>query len=198
MPVTLSSLIEQTKEDETLLPEILSSFSCSKDADIESFLYNRAVQFDNLSKARTYLICDEDQILSDGFSLDRLVIYGYISIAPKILSVPPETSTNKRKKLDGLSAKIHGKPISDFPCYLIGQLAKNSNIENNPLSGKELLQFSYDIIQAAADAVGGRYMMIECHDNDKLIKFYTDNKFDEISRMSDGETLLVQMIRQIY
>lgn len=120
MPVALSSLIEQTKEDETLLSEILSSFSCSKDKDIERFLYNRAVQFDGLSKARTYLICDEEQILSDGFSLDQLVIYGYISIAPKILSVPPETSTNKRKKLDGLSAKIHGKPISDFPCYLIG------------------------------------------------------------------------------
>ena len=198
MPIALSSLIQKTQEDVPLLPEILSAFSCIQDPDIETFLHERAVKFESLSKARTYLICDEDQITQKNFCLDQLTIYGYIALAPKILSVPSETSTNKRKKLDGLSAKIHGAPIDDFPCYLIGQLAKNSQIQNNSLSGKELLQFSYDIITTAADAVGGRYMMIECHDHPKLLKFYTDNCFEEISRMSDGESLLVQMIRPIY
>ena len=49
MPIALSSLIEATKEDEGLLRQILSSFSCNKDEDIENFLHSRAVEFESLS-----------------------------------------------------------------------------------------------------------------------------------------------------
>ena len=44
--------------EDNALTELLSSFSCEKDSDIESFLHNRAVEFENLSKARTYLVFD--------------------------------------------------------------------------------------------------------------------------------------------
>ena len=39
------------------LDKLLSSFSCEMDKDIEIFLHKRAVEFEKLSKARTYLIC---------------------------------------------------------------------------------------------------------------------------------------------
>lgn len=160
-------------------------------------MHDKAIKFENLNKARTYLIYNEEQVEKPDFCLDQLVIYGYITLSLKILTVPPETSGNKRKNLDGLSSRLHGKPISDFPCYLIGQLAKNSNIENNELTGDALLQFAYKTIASAVDAVGGRYMMIECHNNSKLIDFYTRNDFDEIARESDGQFEMVQMIRKI-
>ena len=70
MPIALSSLIKMTGEDNELLSQILSSFSCEQDEDIENFLHNRAIEFEELSKARTYLICDEEQILEEGFCLD--------------------------------------------------------------------------------------------------------------------------------
>lgn len=107
--------------EDKVLTELLSSFSCAKDADIESFLHNKAVNFEKLSKSRTYLIMDEDD-LTEG--KEHPAIYGYVALALKILSVPDNASNRLRKELDGLSAKIHGQQISDFPCYLIGQLLK--------------------------------------------------------------------------
>lgn len=197
MPIALSALIERVADDRDLLDQILSSFSCKQDDDIQKFLHTRAVKFEELSKSRTYLICDEDQLNSEDFCLDQLIIYGYISLALKVLSVPETVDNKTRKELDGLSSKIHGERINDFSCYLIGQLSRNSNVPKDSVSGSELLQFAYDIISDAVTAVGGRYMMIECHDRKELIQFYLNNHFSEISRIPDQELPMVQMIRKI-
>ena len=176
------------------LSELLSSFSCAKDSDIESFLHNKAIEFENLSKARTYIVFDAAD-LENG--KDNPIIYGYISLALKILTVPASVSNRLRKELDGYNAKIHGQQISDFPCYLIGQLSKNSAVRDNPVTGRDLLNIGFDIIAAAAEAVGGRYMMIECRNEEKLLKFYEDNSFGEIDRIPDDDIPMVQMIRKI-
>lgn len=127
----------------------------------------------------------------------NLTRYGYISIALKILSVPQDMSNRMRKELDGFSAKIHGDLISDFPCYLIGQLSKNSNVRSDGISGKQLIGFASDIIATSVEAVGGRYMMIECRNEEELIQFYKDNYFREIARIPDENQQMVQMIRKI-
>ncbi|MBP5194726.1 MAG: hypothetical protein J6Z42_01880, partial [Lachnospiraceae bacterium] len=97
-------------------------------------MHNRAVEFENLSKARTYLVFDTAD-LENG--KEHPVIYGYISLALKILTVPASVSNRLRKELDGYNAKIHGQQISDFPCYLIGQLSKNSEFRDNPVTGSD-------------------------------------------------------------
>lgn len=175
----------------------MAKFHCQQDNDIESFLHNKAIEFEKLAKARTYFICDEEQFADDDFSLDKLVIYGYIALALKILSVPQETSNRMRRELDGLSAKIHGIVINDFPCFLIGQLARNSSVAKNALSGVLLLESAYRIILTAVEAVGGRYILIECQDNEKLLEFYQKNLFIEFARIPDNERPMVQMIRKI-
>ena len=53
--------MQELKEDERV-NRLLSSFSCAKDPDIEHFLRSRAVEFERLSKSRTYLIFDEDEL----------------------------------------------------------------------------------------------------------------------------------------
>ena len=173
----------------------MSSFSCSKDKDIEYFLHNRAVEFEQLSKSRTYLIFNQEEMETK--NITELTVYGYISIAIKILTVPTAVSNRVRKELDGFSAKIHGEQISDFPCYLIGQLSRNSNVSQNSLSGKELIDFAKDVIATAVEAVGGRYMMIECRNSKKLVEFYKNNDFEEIARIPDNGQPMVQMIRKI-
>ena len=75
MPIALSSLIKVAGEDNELLSQILSSFSCERDEDIENFLHSKAVEFEKLSKARTYLICDEEQISKEGFYPEQLKIF---------------------------------------------------------------------------------------------------------------------------
>ena len=72
-------LINEMKEGNEL-SELLSSFSCEKDEDIEYFLHNRSIEFEKLSKARTYLVLDKKQLENKE---KPLMVYGYISIALK-------------------------------------------------------------------------------------------------------------------
>lgn len=88
-------MIRHLKEEPELLWQFLTSFSCSEDKDIEFFLHHRAVDFENLSKSRTYLICNEAELQLH--SLNHVTIYGYISIALKILTIPNETSNRIKK-----------------------------------------------------------------------------------------------------
>lgn len=186
--------MEQLEEDKELQP-LLSSFCCEQDKDIEHFLHNRAVEFERLSKSRTYIVCDLEELQTKRIS--ELTVYGYLTLALKILTIPTSASNRTRKELDGFSWKLHGKQIQDFPCYLIGQLARNSQVPHYALTGKQLLDFANDIIAAAVDAVGGRYLMIECRDIPGLLNFYKSNAFDEISRVFDAEQPMVQMIRKL-
>lgn len=179
------------------LQKLLSSFSCRQDKDIEQFLHKRAVMFENLSKARTYLICNQTQLENSESEDKPIIIYGYISLALKILTIPESTSNRIRRELDGFSSKIHGEFINDFPCYLIGQLSRNSNVPKESISGEEMITFACDVIAASAEAVGGRCVMIECHNSEKLIHFYEKNLFKEIAHIPDHEQPMVQMIRKI-
>lgn len=196
MPIALKTLIKIAGEDRKLLNDILSSFSCKEDHDIESFLYEHAVEFEELSKSRTYLICDEDQIRTCD-RIENIDIYGYLALALKVLSVPDDISNRMRKEIDGYSGKIYGEIIKNFPCYLIGQLSKNSGIADNNLTGAELLRYALDIIETSVDAVGGRYAMVECQDVEKLIDFYEKNNFVEIACVNDEHRKMKQMIRRV-
>lgn len=194
MLIPLKALIDELEEDKEL-NFLLSSFSCKQDTDIEHFLHNRAVEFEKLSKSRTYLILDEDELLSK--DILNQTIYGYISLALKILSVPENISNRKRQELDGFSAKLYGEVIKDFPCYLIGQLARSSNVNANAIKGRQILELAESVIARAVNSVGGRYVMIECRDDIKLTKFYEDNDFEEIARIPDNGQPMVQMIKRI-
>ena len=193
--LALKEIMNELEDDK--LKNLLSSFSCAYDEDIQNFLHNRAVEFERLSKSRTYLIVSEEQFENPEIAFDEFTIYGYISLAVKVFTVPEETSNRQRQQLDGFSAKEHGKQISNFPCYLIGQLARNSNVPKESISGAELLNFAYDIIAISVDAVGGRNILVECHNNKKLVQFYLDNEFYKISQMPDENQTMIQMIRRI-
>nr|WP_294669014.1 hypothetical protein [uncultured Ruminococcus sp.] len=175
---------------------LLNKFSCSQDLDIENFLKEKAIKFERLLKARTYLILNEEELI-DSNDISNVNIYGYFSIALKVLTIPEECSNSKRKQLDGLSAKIHGKAITSIPCYLIGQLARNSNVPRNILSGEKILEYAYSIILSSSELVGGRIIMVECHDCEKLISFYKENNFSIIAEMPDNDVPMKQLIRRI-
>ena len=168
---------------------------CKEDEDIESFLHNRAIEFEKISKARTYLIVDADKLMAEN---SEFVICGYVSLALKILTISEHESNRIRKKLDGFNAKMHGIPIQEFPVYLIGQLARDSRYTYSDLSGSELLQCAIDVIASAVSAVGGRYAMIECHNEPKLITFYENNGFKTLTKVPDQDMPMVQMIKGVY
>lgn len=175
------------------LDALLYSFSCPLDLDIEAFIHNRAIEFEKLSKSCTYLVCEEEALIKK----KELFIYGYFSMSLKTLRIPEGISNRKRKELDGFSAKIHGEPVKEIPCYLIGQLAKNAAVTKGQMPGSELVEYARSVAAAAKRAVGGRYMMIECRDREKLLQFYEKNHFKEIARIPYGETPMIQMLSRI-
>ncbi len=95
--------------------QLLSSFSCKLDKDVEYFLHQRALEFERLSKARTYIVFDEEMLVTKPIFEQQII--GYVALAQKVLSIPDDISNRKRKQLDGYIAKIHGELISEFPCY---------------------------------------------------------------------------------
>ena len=130
-------------------------------------------------------------------SIDEIRIHGFVSLSLNVLTVPETTSNRKRKNLDGYSAKRNGHVLGVFPCYLIGQLSKNSNLGDTDLTGKELLEWACTLIEKAATIVGGRYLMVECKSEEKLINFYKVNDFHEFAHIGDDDTEMVQMIRKL-
>ncbi len=193
MLISLKDLINELSEEE--LNRLLSSYECILDSDIEFFLKNRAITYEELSKARTYLIFEEDELANK--SIDEVTVLGYIALALKVLTVPEETSNRMRKEIDGLSAKIHGEQINAFPVYLIGQLGRNSKVSNDVLPGEQLIEYAYEVMQPAVNAVGGRYILIECHEDEHLLSFYKKNEFVPFANIPDQDKPMIQMIRKI-
>ena len=169
----------------------MSSFLCEKDPDLTSFLHERAVFYEGIHKARTYLVVDEDALKEPS-----LKILGYFSLALQSLNLSDEVSIRKRMSLDGLSGKKKGEKITSFPCFLIGQLARNSCFGKADIPGDYFITQALKYIALAQDAVSGRIVLVECKPDEKLIHFYTDHDFDELTRIDDKDgKQMVQLVR---
>ena len=194
--ISLRQLINkgpQNQEGSSQLTAWLSSFSCERDKDIEDFLHNRAIPFEIANKSRTYLAVEETLWQAE----KRVSVLGFFTVSLKVLNIPEGFSNRRRLELDGFAAKIHGKVIKSVPCYLIGQLAKNSAIQN-AVGGSALLNEALSTINLAVEKVGGRYVLIECRDDPHLRKFYTDNGFVEFDTLPDENLPMVQMVRPLH
>ncbi len=110
-------------------------------------------------------------------------IYGYFSLSFKEIILSSEISKTKIKTLDGFSKKAER-----IRTYLIGQLAKNSNIHNNPLNLEKILESIFPILEKAQALVGGRVILLECEDIPALIEAYQKAKFEYLQKQK-----LVQM-----
>lgn len=166
--------------------EVLSLFFCPKNSDVETFLRDKAITFEKASRARTYLILDEEA-LTDG----KIDIIAYFTVSMKALNLREGISKNVRKHLDGLG----NKQGSTFVVYLIGQLGKNDNYRSE-IDGKELIAMAIATIKEAYDVVGGRYILVECEPVPGLKKLYEDNDFTFLQESLENDSL-IQFIRFI-
>ncbi|OPX87176.1 hypothetical protein [Pelotomaculum sp. PtaB.Bin117] len=187
MLIPLETFLEMTSEE--TVKEVISTFYCSKDHDIESFLKNenKAILYERKFKSRTYLIFDEDGLENGSF-----VLLAYFTIAIQTLKIPNGTAVSQIRKLDGLYAKKGSEALTEIPSYLIGQLSKNDK-HADKIAGDELLQYALSVINKAQGIVGGRVAFIECQDRPQLISFYTRNGFKYFRK--DPDDGLVQMVR---
>ena len=84
----LGDLLNEIGEDKCL--EIFSNFSCPLDDDVEFFLKEKAIIFQRMNIARTYLVYATYK--------DKPVLVGYFAIALKPLQVRRNVSGTLKKK----------------------------------------------------------------------------------------------------
>lgn len=186
------ALGSDNKAGEPMLTRVLSGFSCPKNPDVERFLKNSAVEFTKKSQSVTYLV----------FSVEGKELLGYFTLALKPLSVRGETVSNTMKrKLLRISELDENSDTYTMSAYLIAQLGKNyTKGVNNKITGKELVELAWTVIEDAQYMLGGIVTFLEAENEEKLLSFYRDNRFSQFDTRqtisdTDESHELVQLLR---
>jgi len=137
-------------------------------------LHKKALIFDERNKSKTYFLVN-----------DKFDLLAYFTISLHILKLSSHISKTIRKNLDGFR-----KDIDDLPCYLIGQLGRNENVNKSDISGNTIISAAIDTIKQAQDLIGGRIVLIECANIQNLLCFYQSNDF-KILQQSKHLTQLI-------
>ncbi|MDD2484650.1 MAG: hypothetical protein PHQ50_06485 [Eubacteriales bacterium] len=178
-------MIEMSDED--TVKSLISIFMCEHDHDIESFLKEKAINFEQLGKSRTFFIIDDE-------CYNELKILAYYTIAIQVLKIPEAFSNRKIKEFDGFSSKTRGGVITELPAILIGQLARN-DYYGRVIDGSEIMQYCLNTVLDGQIRLGGRIIMLECKkDVQYLIDLYKDFGFSIIEE-EDGDSKYLQMVR---
>ena len=198
--VSLSDLLKSEYSIEEI-KSLLYSFECKSlstgSSDVEYFLHEKAISFEQVDLSRTYLVLSYFQ--------KKTYLAGYFSISNKPLVIPKSTfsrlTNSLQKKLVGMGNRTDMK---NYECkgYLLGQLGKNYSklsLSANQVTGNDLLSLSYLKIKEAHEIVGGRVLHLECEDHPKIKKFYEDNGFRIIEDFvsPNGLRVFVKMINKL-
>ncbi|MDR1328932.1 MAG: hypothetical protein LBK23_04960 [Oscillospiraceae bacterium] len=164
-------------KDEPAVRDAIEHFVC-KDKDVEYFLKNKAFEFEKRGKSRTYLVIDDTRNL-----------VAYFTLSLKSLEFRDGLSRSKIKDIDGFSKEVKGVAIA-----LIGQFGKDEATAKE-VSGKDLLDLCMDKIYQVHTLIGGRYVLIECRDIEKVTEFYLGNDFELLQ--TDKSDNYLQMVRRL-
>lgn len=162
---------DNPKLGEDDLVQVLSEFSCERNSDVEKFLKNSAIEFTKKNQSVTYLV----------FSVEDGELLGYFTIAFKPLTVRGETVSNTvKRKLLRISELDEETQTYTMSAYLIAQLGKNfANGADKRITGEELLEAAWNKIEEIQYHAGGVVTFLEANNEDKLLNFYKDNRFQK-------------------
>lgn len=179
--------------------DILSSFSCTLNQDVEYFLRYKSIEFTKQNISPTYLIFTSYK--------NEIVLIGYYTLTAKIISIKSNIlSKTMRKRIAKFGTFDKESKQYRLPASLIAQLGKNfSNNYNKLITVGELLKLACNRVRKVQEQIGGKVVYIECEDKECLIEFYKRNDFhvfgkrnldnDEKDRQSGS--YLIQMLRYL-
>ncbi len=172
--VSLFKILE--KYDKVRVGRFLSTFKCTKDSDLEEFLHEKAIIYEERGRSRTYLILDPDHE-------NRILAYYTLSLTE--IMVPKENSlsntTVRRMDLDD------GKTVG----YLIGQLAKDDSVEEHV--GHDLIDMAIGKLHVSFMQNGGRVICIDC--KGPLLDFYKNEGFTLVEPEPNRKNGLYRLLR---
>ena len=161
---------------------VFAEFDCSKNADIDGFLKNNAVDFARRQISVSHLVFD---------SATRACL-GYFTLTHKPLSLEADKlSATVRRRIERFAKCRSGNDIRTYTlsAFLIAQIGKNFKIpETQRIPGKDLLALAVDELRLAQYEIGGQVVFLECEDgNRKLKAFYEKNAFVACGKRTDDE-----------
>lgn len=168
--ISLFDVLDEYGEDATR--ELLSSFSCPLNLDIEDFLRIKAIEFEKQSLCRTQLVFASYK--------DSPVLCGYYTIAQKSFNISKGASLSKTKQkaISKYASFYPELKMHILPAPLLAQLGKNfSNGYNTLISGDELMKMACDDIALIHKIAGGKIIYLECENKPRLLEFYRRHGF---------------------
>lgn len=177
----LTDIISEKKGSNRATKAFLEPFLCSINQDLQEFLHNKAIRFEQNLLAKTYVYFKND---------DSTTIVAYFSITIKSL-LTDGLATSIKKLLDG-----HKGEMPAVPCYLIGQLGIADNFRSLKL-GEHLLEDAINIITNAQSQLGGRFVLLDAVNNESVLRFYKKNMFLPIEPI-DVSKESIKMIKPFF
>lgn len=168
--VNLAMLVEELGEQE--VKTMLSTFCCPRNADVEDFLRNKAIEFSKQGTAKTHLIYTsyKGEVV--------LAAYYALTLQPFDIKRTSNLSATMRKRIKRFAKYDENYKVYRVSAPLIGQLAKNyNNGYDNLITGDELLELACRRIQDMQLDFGGKVAFLECEDISGLVNFYERNGF---------------------
>lgn len=152
---------------EAKLKQCLSDFSCPINREIEQFVINNAIEFAKKKLSVTYFAINEFGKIAAVFTLAHKAIeIGNASL-----------SNSKRKKISRYAIMDSEAGSYTVSAFLIAQFGKNYAVEEGKgISGNELMDLTFGILEKVQHDIGGGIVFLECEDKVKLLDFYQDEK----------------------
>lgn len=174
-----------------LLSDLISSFTCPKNPDIERFLKNSAVEFTKKQQSVTYLAFKREES-------PLFVGYFALTIKPFKVGVNDIPSNTWRRKIERVARFDEKTQIYSAAGYLIAQLGKNYTDGMNELvTGSELLDLALNVIHRIQYRIGGMIAFLDAENSNSLTDFYTHNGFHLISDKDSPREEMLQFYRMI-
>lgn len=167
--------------------KVEEAFKSQQEVDLENFLVNKAILYENSQYGKTFLLLDKKQLEHGNFQ-----IIAYYTIALKSLDITHLSKKRRRKVLGGQPGRDQMHSMS---AYLIGQIGRNDIYTHDEMDGETILNECYHSISIAARIVGGQLIVLECREH-MYEKFYQKQSYlklyDELSE--DGLFTLYKRI----
>lgn len=171
-------------EGEAFVVNVINSFSCRHNKDVDTYLREDAILFTVMSSSVTHFVFDSESGLC----------VAYFALAHKPVAFRESALSNsQRKRIARFSKQDSNTHCFNVSAYLIAQIGKNYNAADGKLiSGAQLLELAKDELRTAKKQVGGQVVFIEKEQgNAKLDAFYQTNgfvAFDSRVSAEDGVT----------
>ena len=174
----LSEIIQSTDSNRKV-KKLVETFSCTRNIDLQDFLFDKAITFERNLRSRTYLYIDNStQEVAAYFTITISTLHTD-NISPDVIEL-----------LDG-----YKNDTASIPCFLTGQLGKSDKFEPQKI-GEYILDDAIEIIDRSQKSLGGRFILLDAINKEQVIKFYKKNAFFPIEKDPNSES--IKMIKPYF